>query len=180
MSDLGERHHNDVLPPLARDARAPPQGVITPPFLDHPPLPPPRSPSPSPSPSPSLSPPPPSIPQHQQRAPSHASAAPPVALEPRPVRKEASPPPPPPKVVVKSADMSEDMQRVAITIALTALGKFELERDMARFLKDQFDARYQPSWHCVVGRSFGSFVTHEHGGFVYFYIDRFAFMLYKH
>jgi dynein light chain LC8-type len=114
------------------------------------------------------------MPAPQQQPPA------PAAAPPGPRRQASPSPPPPPKVVVKSADMSDEMQRVAVTIAVTALGKFELERDMARFLKDQFDARYQPSWHCIVGRSFGSFVTHENGGFIYFYVDRFAFMLYKH
>lgn len=35
----------------------------------------------------------------------------------------------------------------------------------------EFDALYGPAWHCVVGRSFGSYVTHTPGGFVYFSLD---------
>lgn len=70
-----------------------------------------------------------------------------------------------PKVVVKAADMGEGMQRVAVELAAAALGRFELERDMARFLKTEFDARFQSTWHCIVGQKFGSFLTGEAGGF---------------
>lgn len=84
-----------------------------------------------------------------------------------------------PRVIIKSADMPEDMQRKAVEIAVAALDRFELERDMAQYLKKEFDARFQPSWHCIVGRHFGSYVTHEGGGFIYFYIDKLAVLLYR-
>ncbi|CAN6558113.1 unnamed protein product [Malus baccata var. baccata] len=42
---------------------------------------------------------------------------------------------------------------------------------LARALKKEFDLVYGPAWHCVVGTSFGSFVTHSAGGFVYFSVD---------
>jgi hypothetical protein len=25
----------------------------------------------------------------------------------------------------------------------------------------EFDKKYNPTWHCIVGRNFGSYVTHE-------------------
>lgn len=84
-----------------------------------------------------------------------------------------------PRVVVKSADMPEEMQRKAIELAVSALDRFELERDMAKYLKKEFDHRYQPSWHCIVGRHFGSFVTHEGAGFLYFYIEKTAILLFR-
>ena len=60
-----------------------------------------------------------------------------------------------------------------------ALDRFELERDMAQYLKREFDNRYQPTWHCIIGRHFGSYVTHENSGFIYFYIDKLAILLFK-
>lgn len=84
-----------------------------------------------------------------------------------------------PRVVIKAADMPQEMQRKAIEIALTALDRFELEREMAKFLKKEFDLRFQPSWHCIVGRHFGSYVTHESAGFVYFYIEKTAVLLFR-
>ncbi|PKI56289.1 hypothetical protein CRG98_023308 [Punica granatum] len=35
----------------------------------------------------------------------------------------------------------------------------------------EFDSTYGPAWHCVVGKSFGSFVTHSPGGFLYFLLN---------
>lgn len=28
-------------------------------------------------------------------------------------------------------------------------------------IKREFDKKYGPTWHCIVGRNFGSYVTHE-------------------
>ncbi|KAL5976710.1 hypothetical protein ACLOJK_021043 [Asimina triloba] len=43
----------------------------------------------------------------------------------------------------------------------------------------EFDKVYGPAWHCVVGTSFGSFVTHSVGGFIYFSIDKLYILLFK-
>ncbi|KAL6001412.1 hypothetical protein ACLOJK_007146 [Asimina triloba] len=37
---------------------------------------------------------------------------------------------------------------------------------------EEFDSAYGPAWHCIVGTSFGSYVTHSLGGFLYFSIDK--------
>ena len=36
-----------------------------------------------------------------------------------------------------------------------ALEKFNVEKDMAAFIKKEFDKKYSPTWHCIVGRNFG-------------------------
>ena len=46
-------------------------------------------------------------------------------------------------------------------------------------VKTEFDERWGPSWHCVMGKAFGSFVTHETQNFMYFYIGDKACMLFK-
>jgi hypothetical protein len=144
------------------------------------------------------------------------------------------------KAVIKNADMSEDMQQDAVDCASQALEKFNIEKDIAAFIKkvcvraqgagcllpsrwrgtvqrlagrkpnfgivpppaplpplfpaacrllvassvsplgfslslaltrpcrlcwvldwQEFDKKYTPTWHCIVGRNFGSYVTHE-------------------
>jgi dynein light chain LC8-type len=74
------------------------------------------------------------------------------------------------KAVIKNADMNEDMQTDAIDCAAMALDKFSVERDIAAFIKKEFDKKYETTWHCIVGRNFGSFVTHETKHFIYFEI----------
>merc|ERR1712014_481730 len=73
---------------------------------------------------------------------------------------------------IKSADMTEDMQQEAIEVAQEAMDKFSIE-------KRTFDERKGSTWHCIVGRNFGSFVTHETKHFIYFYLGHCAILLFK-
>ena len=79
--------------------------------------------------------------------------------------------------------------------------KFAVEKDVAAFIKKEFDTKYTPTWHCVVGRNFGrsrwgrapwpaphptqtccvpgSYVTHETKHFIYFYLGPVAVLLFK-
>lgn len=59
------------------------------------------------------------------------------------------------KAVIKNADMVEDMQAVAVNVATDALEKFNIEKDIAAYIKKEFDKKYSPTWHCIVGRNFG-------------------------
>ncbi|CAH8486336.1 unnamed protein product [Schistosoma bovis] len=59
------------------------------------------------------------------------------------------------KAVIKNADMSEDMQQDAVDCATQALEKYNIEKDIAAFIKKEFDKKYNPTWHCIVGRNFG-------------------------
>ena len=65
-----------------------------------------------------------------------------------------------PKAIIKNVDMGEDMQQESIEIAQTALEKFNVEKDIAAQIKKEFDRRHGPTWHVVVGKNFGSYVTH--------------------
>ena len=48
------------------------------------------------------------------------------------------------------------MQQDAIDCATQALEKYNIEKDIAAFIKKEFDKKYNPTWHAVVGRNFGS------------------------
>jgi dynein light chain LC8-type len=82
------------------------------------------------------------------------------------------------RAVVKNADMSDEMQTDAIDIATQALDRFNTEKDIAAYIKKEFDKKYNPTWHCLVGRSTGSFVR-KMKHFVYFYIGRVPVWLWK-
>jgi len=83
------------------------------------------------------------------------------------------------KAVIKNADMSEEMQQDAVDCATQALEKYNIEKDIAAFIKKEFDKKYNPTWHCIVGRNFGSYVTHETKHFIYFYLGQVAILLFK-
>lgn len=84
-----------------------------------------------------------------------------------------------PTIVVKNADMDDDLQEEAIELAKDAFQKFSVEKDIASHIKKEFDAKFQPTWHCIVGRQYGSYVTHETKHFIYFYHDQKAILLFK-
>lgn len=46
-------------------------------------------------------------------------------------------------------------------------------------IKKEFDKKYGPTWHVVVGRNFGSYVTHETKHFIYFYLGQVAILCFK-
>jgi len=83
------------------------------------------------------------------------------------------------KAVIKRCDMSEEMKEDAIALAKEALLKFNNETDMAAHIKKEFDKKYVPTWHCIVGRNFSSYVTYEAEHFIYFYIGQTAILLWR-
>ena len=64
-------------------------------------------------------------------------------------------------------------------IIFQALEKYNIEKDIAAYIKKEFDKKYNPTWHCIVGRNFGSYVTHETRHFIYFYLGQVAILLFK-
>ncbi|KAI0040560.1 outer dynein arm light chain 8 [Auriscalpium vulgare] len=84
-----------------------------------------------------------------------------------------------PKAIIKNVDMSEDMQQESVDIASAALEKYNIEKDIAAQIKKEFDRRHGPVWHVVVGKNFGSYVTHETKHFIYFYIGSLAILIWK-
>ncbi|KAK6250443.1 Dynein light chain [Theobroma cacao] len=88
-------------------------------------------------------------------------------------------------VRLRSADMPLTMQERAIRRARALVdanqdkNKRPNPTQLAMCLKKEFDALYGPAWHCIVGKSFGSFVTHASGGFLYFSVDKLCFLLFK-
>ncbi|PIM97995.1 Dynein light chain type 1 [Handroanthus impetiginosus] len=82
-------------------------------------------------------------------------------------------------VKVVAVDMPPPMQIHAVDCARKthdSLEKFT-SKALALTLKKEFDGAYGPAWHCIVGTSFGSFVTHSVGGFLYFSMDHKLYIL---
>ncbi|KAJ8616386.1 hypothetical protein MRB53_035758 [Persea americana] len=85
---------------------------------------------------------------------------------------------------LKAADMPAGMQERAFRYARLLLDAAATDTrpnptHIALALKKEFDSSYGPAWHCVVGKSFGSFLTHSPGGFLYFSVDKLSFLLFK-
>lgn len=64
------------------------------------------------------------------------------------------------KAIIKNVDMSEELQQESVDITSVALEKYNIEKDIAAYIKKEFDRKHGPTWHVVVGKNFGSYVTH--------------------
>uniref|UniRef100_A0A6P3ZF28 Dynein light chain n=1 Tax=Ziziphus jujuba TaxID=326968 RepID=A0A6P3ZF28_ZIZJJ len=87
-------------------------------------------------------------------------------------------------VRLRAADMPASLQERAFRFARALLDANPQEKrpnptHLAMSLKKEFDSVYGPAWHCIVGKSFGSFVTHSSGGFVYFSVEKLSFLVFK-
>lgn len=74
--------------------------------------------------------------------------------------------------------MPEEIQVKIFELADQSLS-YKIEKDIATYLKKELDQQYGATWHVIVGKSFGSYVTHEQGFFIYFYIGELAFLIFK-
>ena len=76
-------------------------------------------------------------------------------------------------------EVNEDMKKDVVAQVNAALDKCVEEKDIAAYIKSHFDKKYAPNWHCVVGKSFASYVTYSSKHYIFFYIAQMAILLYK-
>ncbi|KAK9149680.1 hypothetical protein Scep_008437 [Stephania cephalantha] len=84
-------------------------------------------------------------------------------------------------VKVLAVDMPGYVQVHAFKCArrtFDSLEKFS-SKHMAYNIKKEFDRVYGPAWHCIVGSSFGSFVTYSTGCFLYFSMEKIYILVFK-
>ena len=78
-----------------------------------------------------------------------------------------------------NADMTKEMIEEAHTLALQAFEEQTQEKAIATYIKQEFAKKHKGIWHCIVGKNFGSFVTHETKAYIYFYVGQMAVLLWK-
>ncbi|KAL8039307.1 hypothetical protein ABFX02_10G027300 [Erythranthe guttata] len=85
------------------------------------------------------------------------------------------------KAIVRETDMPDDLSNRAMELAYQALDLHESSefQSIARFIKKNFDEFYGPTWHCVVGKDFGSCITHLNENYIMFCVDMIVFLLFK-
>ncbi|KAA3673240.1 dynein light chain LC8-type [Paragonimus westermani] len=57
-------------------------------------------------------------------------------------------------VVKKTAEIL-NFEHEAVELCLTAMNQSKMEKDMAMFIKKEFDKRHGGDWHCIIGKHFG-------------------------
>ena len=78
-----------------------------------------------------------------------------------------------------NADMTKEMIEEAREHATKAFETESQERAIASYIKREFERKHKGVWHCIVGKNFGSYVTHETKAYIYFYVGQMAVLLWK-
>ncbi|KAF7260287.1 hypothetical protein EG68_03175 [Paragonimus skrjabini miyazakii] len=81
--------------------------------------------------------------------------------------------------VVRKTEMLESVQQDVITAVLEATQQYDTEKDVSAYIKKAFDKKYGPTWHCVVGHEYASFVSHLPGDFIYMDMGNVALLLFR-
>eukprot|EP01065_Artemidia_motanka_P031397 TRINITY_DN37745_c0_g1_i1.p1 TRINITY_DN37745_c0_g1~~TRINITY_DN37745_c0_g1_i1.p1 ORF type:complete len:108 (+),score=16.80 TRINITY_DN37745_c0_g1_i1:55-378(+) len=87
------------------------------------------------------------------------------------------------KPTMLDVNMPEEDQQKAVEFANAAMNIKELvnERDVAQYITKEMQKCMEGGrWHCVYGKSFGSFVTYESGKFIHFVLGQHHIMIWKH
>ncbi|VDN99635.1 unnamed protein product [Rodentolepis nana] len=69
------------------------------------------------------------------------------------------------RLEVRSTKMPRLMEQDALEVASRALQRSKEPREIAQYIKKEFDRKYEPNWHCIVGNHFGSSLYNELGSF---------------
>ncbi|CDS41788.1 dynein light chain [Echinococcus multilocularis] len=83
------------------------------------------------------------------------------------------------KAVIKSVDLSDVMQQDAVDVAKEAVSRNVIERDIATYIKAEFDLKYSHTWHCVAGQNHGNYFTYEARHFIHFMLGHLSLLLFK-
>jgi len=83
--------------------------------------------------------------------------------------------------VVKASEMPPELQDEIARLCgeLIRKGRLPREVDVAQALKRELEERHKGCWHCIVGRAFGSALSHEAGNFIYLYVDDIAVLVFR-
>jgi len=73
---------------------------------------------------------------------------------------------------IYAEDMSDEWSKDAVKVARDAFALTITSGDVhaiiADFIRKKFDRDHEHGWNCVVGRSFGAYVTHEIKTYMYY------------
>ncbi|UXI21466.1 FAS-associated factor 2-like [Sarcoptes scabiei] len=80
---------------------------------------------------------------------------------------------------IQAADMPTAIQKSAMQSTIHALRTYTTEKHIAESIKQNFDQLHEPTWHCIVGRNWGSCVTHTKSNYIRMLYKDLTILLYK-
>ena len=98
------------------------------------------------------------------------------------------------KISIKATDMDQSLQvninqylldynfhikRKTEEITFKGIEISKQEKTLANFIKTELDKFAGLGWNCVVGRNFGSHITHQTKKYIYYTVKDFSILLWK-
>ena len=83
---------------------------------------------------------------------------------------------------VVSTDMkiTSEMRQDAENKARELLNHNEINQaEICKLIKEYFDYKYKPNWHCAIGTNFYSTFSHEENTFIFINIGKISLLLFK-
>ncbi len=101
------------------------------------------------------------------------------------MNKKTSDPEVAPEAVIHYQDLSDSARDLALAtakLAFVAKSKSDILywQQAAELIKKELDSQIGPTWHAIVGTSFGSFVSHESKNIIFFQIGQMKCLVFKH
>lgn len=83
------------------------------------------------------------------------------------------------EAVIKISAVPSDIEQDCVDCAAHALFDKQIKEQtaIAQFMKRELDRKYGSTWHCIVGRQFGSYVSHDDKNYLYFFIGDVGFLV---
>mmetsp|Transcript_11566 Transcript_11566/g.11584 ORF Transcript_11566/g.11584 Transcript_11566/m.11584 type:complete len:113 (+) Transcript_11566:130-468(+) len=82
---------------------------------------------------------------------------------------------------IYAEDMTDDWSRDAVKAARDAfaltIASGDVHAQIADFIRKKFDRDHERGWNCIVGRSFGAYVTHEIKTYMYYTVQPGTYIL---
>jgi len=80
---------------------------------------------------------------------------------------------------VKNQEMPEAMVKDILDVSVKAFQEFRTEREISNTIKKFLDTNHTPTWNCIVGKDFGSYITHETKRYLNFTIGHQNILVWK-
>ena len=84
------------------------------------------------------------------------------------------------EVISSDMGISSEMRQDAEKKAKEIFSKEKInEAELCKQIKNYFDEKYGPNWHCVIGKNFYTTFSHEENTFIFINIDQVSLLLFK-
>ena len=86
---------------------------------------------------------------------------------------------PDPTIKIRKTDVEPEKEEKIIAFTTASIEKFQIEKDIATEIKKRCDEQFGGTWHVIVGKNFGSSITHDTKYVMFFQVDLLCVLIFK-